>query len=79
MDLKTYLKERGVSARDMAGRLDVHPSMVSQWINGVRSLSVERCVEIERMTDGAVTCEELRPDLAEEITYLRSTETGAAE
>jgi DNA-binding transcriptional regulator YdaS (Cro superfamily) len=36
----------------------------------------ERCPQIERATDGAVTCEELRPDLAEHWAYLRGT--GAA-
>lgn len=31
----------------------------------------ERCRPIEEYTEGAVTCEELRPDLVEEFAYMR--------
>ena len=42
-----------------------------QW--GRSQVPAERCPDIERATNGAVTCEELRPDLAEQWKYLRST------
>lgn len=31
------------------------------------------CIDIERATNGAVTCEDLRPDLADRWAYLRGT------
>lgn len=37
--------------------------MVYQWASGIRQVPVERCIQIERATDGAVRCEELRPDI----------------
>ena len=33
----------------------------------------EFCVDIERATNGLVTCEELRPDLTAQWQYLRNT------
>lgn len=45
------------------------------WLNRGR-VPAEYCPAIERATreaGKAVTCEELRPDLAEEWSYLRST------
>lgn len=57
----------------MARILGVTPPTVNQWCNGDRQVPAERCPDIERATAGAVTCEELRPDLAEQWAYLRST------
>ncbi len=37
--------------------------LISQWKTGVRRVPAERCPAIEQATDGAVTCEELRPDV----------------
>lgn len=75
MNLKHYTKEqRGRSA--LLGRiLSVSPVLISQWINGVRQIPAERCPEIEKATNGAVTCEELRPDV--DWSYLRRTVTQA--
>lgn len=47
----------------MARAIKVSPPTVSQWCNGVRPIPAERCPEIERVTGGAVRCEELRPDV----------------
>lgn len=63
MKLKKYVNSsRGISAY-LAKQLGVSPVMVSQWANGVKQVPAERCIEIEDLTDGKVTCEELRPDL----------------
>lgn len=51
----------------------VSPAMIQQWIKGSRPISAERCIDIERATDGVVTCEELRPDLADRWAYLRGS------
>lgn len=42
---------------------------IQQWRRG--RVPVMHCASIERITDGAVTCEELRPDLAMQWKYLR--------
>lgn len=61
MNLAEYLSERG-SRLSFAERLKVPAPLVSQWANGDRAIPIERCVEIEVATDGAVTRRDLRPD-----------------
>ena len=51
----------------MAAKLNIAASLISQWKNGIRPIPDERCPEIEFATSGAVTCEELRPD----VTWFR--------
>ena len=50
----------GASA--LSRRLAVTPTTVSEWRSGKRTVPIERCVEIERATEGAVTRMDLRPD-----------------
>ncbi|EAX3299503.1 helix-turn-helix domain-containing protein [Salmonella enterica subsp. enterica serovar Muenchen] len=57
----------------MSRCLGVTPPTINQWIKGVRQIPAERCPEIEKATGGAVTCEELRPDV--DWSYLRGTAT----
>lgn len=71
MDLKTYLASTDTLSRDFAVQLGVHASMVSQWLTGRRKVSANYCLAIEHATAGAVTCEELRPDLARHWAYMR--------
>lgn len=49
-----------VALADAAG---VKPPTVSQWLTGIRRVPLERCPLIESATRGAVTVEELRPDV----------------
>lgn len=51
----------------MAGLLGISGPTVSQWCTGIRPVPIERCVAIERATDGAVTRRDLRPDDWHEI------------
>lgn len=62
MDLRTYLSTPGAAA-DLARSLGVAPAMVAQWKLGKRRVPVSSCIAIERVTKGAVTCEELRDDI----------------
>jgi DNA-binding transcriptional regulator YdaS (Cro superfamily) len=62
MDLSTYLKPAGAAAK-LARLLGVPPAMVSQWKHGTRSIPVHVCVQIEDITGGLVTCEEMLPDV----------------
>ena len=61
MNLADYLAERGSSVF-LARKLSAPQELVSQWKTGVRPVPIERCPEIERITDGAVTRMDLRPD-----------------
>ena len=45
----------------MAAALGVTPVTVHQWCDGSRPIPIARCPSIERVTGGAVTCEELLP------------------
>lgn len=49
--------------------LKISSPTVNQWITGKRQIPAGRCPEIEKATNGSVTCEELRPDI--DWTYLR--------
>jgi DNA-binding transcriptional regulator YdaS (Cro superfamily) len=64
MDLLTYVdQERGRRAV-LARALGIPDQLLGQWANDVRPVPAERCPHIERATGGAVTCQELRPDVA---------------
>lgn len=57
----------------MARLLGVSSPTVNQWANGVRPIPSDRCPEIEKVTNGVITCEDLRPDV--DWKYLRGTHT----
>lgn len=78
MDILTYLKTSNCTQADFARALSVTPAYINQIITGIRRVPSERCSEIERVTGGLVTCEELRPDLAEHWAYLRGTSASAS-
>jgi DNA-binding transcriptional regulator YdaS (Cro superfamily) len=73
MNLLDYVKPIGAQAA-LAKILKVPPVLISQWANGKRFVPMERCVQIEQATCGAVTCEELRPDKADDFDYLRTNQ-----
>lgn len=71
MDLKTYLDSRGDN-KELARAVGVSQVNVSLWKTGARQVPAERCPAIERATNGAVRCEELRPDV--DWGFLRATD-----
>ncbi len=72
MNFKTYTDHQRGRTTLLGRILGVSSSLISQWANGIRAVPAERCPEIEKATSGAVTCEELRPDV--DWAYLRGTE-----
>lgn len=72
MDLKMYLKRRG-AGKELAVAIGISPVVISQWKTCARPIPSEHCIEIERATEGAVRCEELRPDI--DWGYLRASAT----
>lgn len=69
--IETAAKIVGSYAR-LARALGVSPAMIYQWANRVRPVPADRCPAIERATNGAVRCEDMRPDV--DWAYLRGTE-----
>lgn len=55
----------------MAKLFGIATPSVNQWVKQRRPIPAERCPAIERATQGAVRCEELRPDV--DWAYLRGT------
>lgn len=72
MLLHDYLERegRGAQAR-LAREIEAHESDVSDWKHGERQVPARFAVRIEKATDAAVTCEELRPDVAWFRTSVR--------
>ena len=61
MQLLEFCKARHGAAQRLAESLGVSGSLVVQWAAG-KQVPIDRCAHIERVSDGAVTCEDLRPD-----------------
>lgn len=74
MDLNTYLTDRTNKA--LAELVEVSQVMISQWKTGARRVPAEMCPRIERATNGAVRCEDLRPDV--DWAFLRATDCPTA-
>lgn len=55
---------------ELARLMGVTPGRVSQWATTDRVLA-DYCPRIERLTNGQVRCEDLRPDV--DWAYLRAT------
>jgi len=62
MNIDTYLKVKNISQSSFAELIGVSLGMVNQWISGHRPISPEKCVTIEKATQGKVTRKDLRPD-----------------
>ncbi|MDR8087816.1 helix-turn-helix domain-containing protein [Burkholderia gladioli] len=62
MNLSTYLSSRKVTQSAFAVRLGVSQGLIYQWLTGRRPVSADKCVAIERATDGEVTRRDLRPN-----------------
>lgn len=63
MTLADYIRnnQRG-TLQALSVAIGAHPPDVSRWMHGERAVPVQHCVSIERVTAGAVTRQELRPD-----------------
>ncbi|MFY4013991.1 transcriptional regulator [Achromobacter xylosoxidans] len=62
MNIAQYLEETRTSQAAFAAAVGVTQSMAWQWISGRRPVPVERCADIERVTAGAVSRRDLRPE-----------------
>ncbi len=62
MTIKEYAKAQGLTLRDMAERLEVHPSRLSQ-LEGT-AWPAELALKVEEVTGGAVSASDLSPVVA---------------
>lgn len=62
MNLKDYISTSHGNAKDLAQKIGVSQSFLSQMIGGIRTISPENAVSIEQATNGEVTRKDLRPD-----------------
>lgn len=71
MKLSDWLKQEPGRTAQLAQALGLrnprNPALISQWSTGIRDVPVERCVAIEKFSDGAVRRWDLRPDDWHEI------------
>ena len=64
MSLQEYLKIHGQAARiKLAQELGTHVQQITNFAYGYRRPNIQAALKINRLTGGAVTLEELRPDI----------------
>lgn len=61
MDIQTYLKDNPEKRRALAQEMNIGIANIYQWMRGLRP------VPVERLTQGAVTRKDLRPNDWHEI------------
>jgi DNA-binding transcriptional regulator YdaS (Cro superfamily) len=67
MNLKDWVNERRGRSLAIANALGVSPPVVSDWVTGKKGIPIERCVAIERATQGVVSRKDMRPGTWQEI------------
>ncbi len=67
MKLKEYFLSRYGEQAKMADALGISQSQMSQMVKGICAISNERCVIIEKLTDGMVSRKDLKPDAWQRI------------
>lgn len=64
--LKVAIKEGGPTQAEFAKKIGKNQSYVSMLVHRLKKrqgkIDVEMCPKIEKATNGAVTCQQLRPD-----------------
>ena len=63
MNLSTYVDEERGRQTSLGAAVKAHPQTVWQWARGARRVPRSKCAAVEAASKGAVTVEELRPDL----------------
>jgi DNA-binding transcriptional regulator YdaS (Cro superfamily) len=71
MELKDWLAAERGRATQLAAHLKVPPSFVSRMAAAQKPVPLDHCPHIQAFTEGAVTCEELRPDAADYFALIR--------
>ena len=59
---RIFKATRHGASYQLAKKLKIQPTNVYMWANKKANISAGRCIQIELLTDGAVTYEELNPN-----------------
>jgi DNA-binding transcriptional regulator YdaS (Cro superfamily) len=63
--LREYIRKRGMTQKKFAEEiLKVHPQWLNNLINGIISPSIGAAERIYKATNGEITIDQLRPDIA---------------
>lgn len=71
MKLPDWLNEARGRKSALAARLGVPASFIIKIAVGEKKVPLDHCPAIQEFTGGAVTCEELRPDMVEFFAMVR--------
>src|SRR3990167_3888832 len=63
--INNYIQQHGLTQEAFGKKIGVTQGLVWQWLKGFTRITPERAVQIERRTAGAITRQELRPDIFE--------------
>jgi DNA-binding transcriptional regulator YdaS (Cro superfamily) len=63
MEIEEYLFRNKITKTDFAKRIGVSRPHFHQMLSGKKRITAETAFKIEKETQGAVTKEELRPDI----------------
>lgn len=63
MVIEKYLKKHGLSQKQFGLQVGVSQGMVNQWLKGIRRVSPERAIVIEKKTGGELTRKALCPEV----------------
>jgi DNA-binding transcriptional regulator YdaS (Cro superfamily) len=63
MDIQNYMAHHGLTQRDFGALVGVTPSMVSQWVRGVRPVSPIKALAIEAATRREICASSFHPEL----------------
>ncbi|MGL5949113.1 MAG: helix-turn-helix domain-containing protein [Aeromonas sp.] len=69
-------KKVGGSIAKLARKMGLSQPSIHEWASGKYPLPMNRCIELEKITNGEVMCEEMRPDV--DWGYLRGTKRRRA-
>ena len=61
--INEYLKKHNKTQSEFAVLLGISQGLVHQWVIGKTRITVERAIQIEEITDKALTRHDLRPDI----------------
>lgn len=78
MELKNWTNAKRGRSAEIARAVGVSLPTMTRWVNGLDPIPENRCRDIERATNGIVTCEEMRPDLTAEFEYMRTRPAAEA-
>lgn len=64
MTLNEYVKRNGRgTSYQLAKKLGIQPTNIYVWLKKRTPINAVRCAQIELLTGGVVTCEELNPEI----------------